>query len=180
MHQSQQRTLVSRCFWGKDETSKRMSPSQVLNQWKNWQKLCKMRKQWAVRVPFGHCKFHETIYMLVAAGSKETPPPAVRKRCGGWGLLITSSHHHLNHAKSISCLVNFTSWFPAVSPLNFHGAYICENGDNRTRGWCGPTTLRNSYTCAMSVRTDPATKGTLLPFSFQQICSKGAWIWMLN
>lgn len=120
--------------------------------------------------------------MLVAAGSKETPPPAVQKQCSGWGLLITSSHHHLNHAKSISCLVNFTSWFPAVSPLNFHGAHlewcttlkgclerrsysVCThaciyvNGDKRARGWCGLSTLWNSYTCGMSVRTDTAPKG---------------------
>lgn len=128
--------------------------------------------------------------MLAAAGSKETSPPAVRKRCGGWGLLITSGHDHLNHAKSISCLVNFTSWFPAVSPLNFHSSHlercttlkgclkrrscsICTdaciyvNGDNGTRGWCGLNALGNLYTCAMLVRTDTVPKGhcSLTPFS---------------
>ena len=137
--------------------------------------------------------------MLVAAGSKETPPPAVRKRCGGWGLLIMSGHHHLNHAKSISCIVNFTSWFPAVSPFNFQGTHpeqrttlkgclkrrscstrthacIYVNGDNGTHGWWGLSTLGNLYTCAMLVGTDTATKATPLPYSFQQICTKGTWI----
>lgn len=58
---------------------------------------------------FGYCKFHETVSMLVAVGSKGTPPPAARKGCGGQGLLITSDHHHLNRAKSVSCLISLTS-----------------------------------------------------------------------
>lgn len=159
-----------------------MSPSQILNQWKNRQKLCKMRKQRVVTVPFGHREFHETVLTLVAEGSKETSPPAARTQRGGGALLTASGHHHRNHARSISCLINFTSWFPAASPLNFHGArpewcrtlkgclrsrsctlrteaYIRVNGDNGTCGWRGITGLGNSYTCATPARTDTAKTG---------------------
>lgn len=51
--------------------------------------------------------------------------------------------------------------------------------------YCNPwlSRLRNLGACAMSGRTDTATKGTLLPFSslspLQQICNKEKWIWML-
>lgn len=179
-----------------------MSPSQVLNQWKNWQKLCKMRKHRVITVPFGHREFHETVSMLVAAGSKETSPPAVQKRRGGGALLMASGHHHLNHAKSISCLINFTSWFPAASPLNFHGAHLerCRtlkgclrswsctlctdayrrvNGDNGMCGWCGIIGLGNSYTCATSVRTDTATTGrcSLTPSSKSAAKEHGFGCW---
>lgn len=38
----------------------------------------------------------------------------------------------------------------------------------------GLTRLGNLYTCAMPERTDTATKGTLISYTFQQTCSKEA------
>lgn len=52
----------------------------------------------------------------VQQAAKKTSPPAVRKPRRGWGLLVTSDNHHLNHATSLSCLIK-SSWFTVVSPL---------------------------------------------------------------